>query len=198
MKRVIALLLLCSTLSSFSNPIKGKVFGNENNEKIILPGAAVHWAGTTNGTIVDENGLFAIQPDQTTNLLIFSFVGYQSDTIQWGGADSVNVVLEKNQELEEVTVIQRNKGTYISAINPIYTQHINGAELHKAACCNLSESFVTNPSVDVSYNDAITGAKQIKLLGLDGTYSQLQTENFPNLRGLATNYGVTYNHGPWL
>jgi outer membrane cobalamin receptor len=101
-------------------------------------------------------------------------------------------------ELEQVTVIHKKKGTSISRINPVYTTHIHGAELQKAACCNLSESFMTNPSVDVSYNDAITGAKQIKLLGLDGTYSQLQTENFPNLRGLATNYGLTYIPGPWL
>lgn len=198
MKRVIVLLLCFASLSCFSNPIKGKVFGNENEVKVILPGAAIHWAGTSNGTLADENGGFVIQPEKTTNLLIFSFVGYQSDTIHWNGTDSVNVVLEKNKELEEVTVVQRNKGTYISKINPIYTTQINGAELHKAACCNLSESFVTNPSVDVSYSDAITGAKQIKLLGLDGTYSQLQTENFPNLRGLATNYGLTYIPGPWL
>lgn len=198
MKRVIVLLLLCSSLSCFSNPIKGKVFGNENSEKIVLPGAAIHWAGTTNATVADVDGIYSIQPDQSTKLLVFSFVGYQPDTVQWSGADSVSVVLEKNHALDEVTVVQRNKGTYISTINPIYTQHINGAELHKAACCNLSESFVTNPSVDVSYNDAITGAKQIKLLGLDGTYSQLQTENFPNLRGLATNYGLTYIPGPWL
>ncbi|MDO9615301.1 MAG: Plug domain-containing protein, partial [Bacteroidota bacterium] len=123
---------------------------------------------------------------------------FKTDTIKWSGEEEVDAVLDKNMEIEEVTVVQKNKGAYISRINPIHTTHINGAELHKAACCNLSESFVTNPSVDVSYNDAITGAKQIKLLGLDGTYSQLQTENFPNLRGLATNYGLTYIPGPWL
>lgn len=198
MKRVIILLLMCSPFYVSSNPIKGKVFGIENNKKIVLPGASIYWAGTTVGTTADENGVFNIQANQPNGLLVFSFVGFKTDTLKWGGEGSVEAVLDKNLELDEVTVIQKNKGTYISKINPIYTEHINGAELHKAACCNLSESFVTNPSVDVSYSDAITGAKQIKLLGLDGTYSQLQTENFPNLRGLATNYGLLYIPGPWL
>ena len=77
-------------------------------------------------------------------------------------------------------------------------ENISGAELHKAACCNLAESFETNPSVDMSYSDAITGARQIKLLGLDGTYSLMQIENMPNLRGLATTFGLTYIPGPWM
>lgn len=198
MKRVILFLALYSSFSCLANPIKGKVFGFENNEKVALPGANIYWAGTTAGTRTDENGVYTIQPDETTNLLVFSFVGFKPDTIQWSGQENIDATLDQNHDLDEVTIIQKDKGTYISKINPIYTEHINGAELQKAACCNLSESFMTNPSVDVSYNDAITGARQIKLLGLDGTYSQLQTENFPNLRGLATNYGLTYIPGPWL
>jgi outer membrane receptor for ferrienterochelin and colicins len=80
----------------------------------------------------------------------------------------------------------------------IHTERIGSAELHKAACCNLAESFETNPSVDLSYSDAVTGAKQIRLLGLDGIYSQLQVENLPDLRGLATTFGLTYIPGPWM
>ncbi|MBL7969358.1 MAG: TonB-dependent receptor [Prolixibacteraceae bacterium] len=198
MKRVILLLLVFLPFSVFPNPVKGRVFGIEDNQKIVLPGASVSWAGTSAGTIADKDGAFTIELHQSVKLLVFSFVGYQSDTVKWNGEEKLEVVLQRNQELDEVTVVQKNKGTYISKMNPISTQHINGAELQKAACCNLSESFTTNPSVDVSYQDAITGAKQIKLLGLDGIYSQLQTENFPNLRGLATIYGLTYIPGPWL
>ncbi len=198
MKRVIILLLICLSVYGYANPIKGKVFGLENGAKNILPGANIYWAGTKSGTIANENGEYSIQSVKNKNLLVFSFVGFETDTIKWSGQEMIDAVLAMNVEIEQVTVIQKKKGTYISRINPIYTTQINGAELHKAACCNLSESFMTNPSVDVSYNDAITGAKQIKLLGLDGTYSQLQTENFPNLRGLATNYGLTYIPGPWL
>lgn len=75
---------------------------------------------------------------------------------------------------------------------------ISSAELTRAACCNLGESFVTNPSVDVSYSDAATGAKQIKLLGLSGTYVQMMTENIPNYRGAAAPYGLGYVPGPWM
>lgn len=71
-------------------------------------------------------------------------------------------------------------------------------ELFRAACCNLGESFVTNPSVDVSYNDATTGARQIKLLGLSGTYVQMLTENLPDLRGCAAPYALSYVPGPWM
>lgn len=71
-------------------------------------------------------------------------------------------------------------------------------ELFKAACCNLGESFVNNPSVDVSYSDATTGAKQIKLLGLSGTYVQMLTENIPNFQGAASPFALDYVPGPWM
>ncbi len=100
--------------------------------------------------------------------------------------------------LKEVVITNKASGTFVSRLDPIYTQNITGAELHKAACCNLSESFETNASVDVSYSDAVTGAKQIQLLGLRGIYSQLMTENIPNLRGLATSFGLGYIPGSWM
>lgn len=78
------------------------------------------------------------------------------------------------------------------------TEIITSAELKKAACCNLGESFTTNPSVDVSYNDAATGARQIKLLGLGGQYVQMLTENVPNFRGAAAPFGLGYMPGPWM
>lgn len=78
------------------------------------------------------------------------------------------------------------------------TDLITSAELTRAACCNLGESFSTNPSVDVSYSDAATGARQIRLLGLAGTYVQMLNENIPALRGAATPYGLSYIPGPWI
>ena len=75
---------------------------------------------------------------------------------------------------------------------------MTGSELLKAACCNLSESFETNPSVDVSYNDAVTGSKQIQLLGLSGNYTQLTVENLPGPRGIATPLGLNSIAGPWI
>ena len=75
------------------------------------------------------------------------------------------------------------------------TEVISAGELARAACCNLGESFTTNPSVDVNYNDAATGARQIKLLGLSGTYVQMLTENIPNFRGSALPYGLWLHSG---
>ena len=57
--------------------------------------------------------------------------------------------------LNEVTVKSR-RGLYKlgGATN---SELITASELKRAACCNLGESFTTNPSVDVNYNDAATG-----------------------------------------
>ena len=103
----------------------------------------------------------------------------------------------KDETLQEVKVVARKPGTsrLAGAVNGIA---VNKDELFKAACCNLGESFTTNPSVDVAYNDATTGARQIKLLGLSGTYVQMLTENLPNFRGAAIPYALGYVPGPWM
>lgn len=109
--------------------------------------------------------------------------------------DSVRQLQE--QTLDDVVVTTRKSGTkrMRGAINGL---EIGRDELFKAACCNLGESFVTNASVDVNYSDAATGARQIKLLGLSGTYVQLLTENIPNFRGAAIPYALGYVPGPWM
>ena len=101
-------------------------------------------------------------------------------------------------QIEEVTVVQRKKGKVKSRVDAFDTEKINSEELCRAACCNLSEAFETNASVDVAYSDAATGAKQIRLLGLSGTYVQLIQENTPAVRGLAQNFGLEYIPGPWM
>lgn len=97
------------------------------------------------------------------------------------------------------------KGVGIKATNGVKskyrtenTEMIGQTQLRRAACCNLGESFTTNPSVDVSYSDAATGARQIKLLGLSGTYVQMLTENIPNLRGASIPYSLGFVPGPWM
>lgn len=192
------LILIIIPFSIFSQNITGKVMAKENGTLMPLPGVNIYWENTRQGTATDVDGNFSIRQRAGQHMLVFSFVGYEPQTVHIHGPNPVEVILEPNLELEEVTVVQKDRGTYLSTMTPIHTERIGGAELHKAACCNLAESFETNPSVDVSYNDAITGAKQIRLLGLDGIYSQLQTENIANFRGLATNFGLTYIPGPWM
>lgn len=98
--------------------------------------------------------------------------------------------------LKELTIRSRNDRRKLKRASN--TELITSAELTKAACCNLGESFSTNPSVDVSYSDAATGARQIRLLGLSGTYVQMLNENVPALRGAASPYGLSYIPGPWI
>ncbi len=111
-------------------------------------------------------------------------------------ADTTTTKENKTQHLHGITVTGRN-GTrrMMGAVNGV---SIGQKEMFRAACCNLGESFVTNPSVDVSYSDAATGAKQIKLLGLSGTYVQMLTENLPNFRGVAMPYALGYVPGTWM
>ena len=113
------------------------------------------------------------------------------------GNDSLQADTMKTQNLSDVTIVARRSGTRKigGAVNGML---INREELFKAACCNLGESFTTNPSVDVNYSDAATGARQIKLLGLSGTYVQMLTENLPNFRGAAAPYSLDYVPGPWM
>lgn len=197
-KYILGLFLLLLAGSSFAQKIDGTVYELHDGKKEPLPGVNILWMGTSHGTASDADGHFELENKHQHHMLVFSFVGYKTDTLHIEEGHNLEIILSENRELGEVTVVEKNHGSYISQINPIYTHKINGAELHKAACCNLSESFETNASVDVSYSDAVTGAKQIKLLGLTGLYTSLQTENYPNLRGLATNYGLTYVPGPWM
>ena len=197
-KFIFTILAILFSLYSEAQEIKGVVYGEEEIGNLPLPGVNVFWEGTQIGTTSDVNGKFEIKKPNGAHMLVFSFVGYNTQVVHVGDTKPLNIALKPNLELGEVTVVQKDRGTYLSVINPIQTENIGGAELLKAACCNLAESFETNPSVDVSYSDAVTGAKQIRLLGLEGTYSLLQTENLPNLRGLATTLGLDYVPGPWM
>lgn len=162
-------------------------------------GASVFWNGTTQGTTTNADGQFSIVKPASSSLLIVSFVGYENDTIQIKSKNQqVEVTLKAGIELAESQVTARRMGVTKSRSSVLNEDMISTAELARAACCNLGESFTTNPSVDVSYADAATGAKQIKLLGLSGTYVQMLTENIPNYRGAAAPFALGYIPGPWM
>ena len=188
-------------LPVFSQKVQGYVFElDKEQKKQPLPGANVFWAGTSNGTATDTEGFFELnKPSHDHADLVISYIGYRNDTVDIDHNDGkLEVILASNATLDEVEIAERAPGAHISRTELIATQQITLGELKKAACCNLSESFETNASVDVNYSDAITGAKQIKLLGLSGKYSQLQTENIPNFQGLASSYGLSYVPGSWM
>ena len=186
---------------NFSNPsfIKGIVLQETNTGKLNpLFNASVYWLGTNTGVFTDSIGVFSIPPNAISNKLVISYIGYKSDTINVDPNSALKMILASKKQLSEITVFSKQKSSYFSPLATIKTELMTSGELLKAACCNLSESFETNPSVDVSYNDAVTGSKQIQLLGLSGNYTQLTVENLPGPRGLATALGLNSIAGPWI
>ena len=169
---------------------------DEHGESLI--GANVYWANTGIGVATDEEGAFTLMPVKTTNRLVASFVGCHNDTLTVLNRQPLTIVLIDEAVIDEVTITERRMGVLKSRTSAFDTQTIGTEELCRAACCNLSEAFETNASVDVAYSDAATGAKQIRLLGLSGTYVQLIQENTPAVRGLAQNFGLEYIPGPWM
>ncbi len=163
-----------------------------------LTGVNVYWAGTQYGATTDADGDFTIGLTTESNRLVFSYVGYESDTIIITDNRFVRVVLQHHRKIDEAIIVRRQRSVHISVIDPIKIEKIGEKELLKAACCNLSESFETNPSVDVTFTDAVTGTKQIQMLGLAGPYIQITRENMPDIRGLSAIYGLTYIPGPWI
>ena len=195
MRYILFIGMILSSLQLFSS-VKGKVTTKNGNP---ITGVNVYWMQTNIGVATNELGEFELVENENSTKIVFSNVAYQSDTlIVTDRSKFQTIVLNDLIQLSEVSVVGTNKGTMKLKSVMFNTEKITAAELCKAACCNLSESFETNPSVDVSYADAATGAKQIKLLGLPGTYVQMLTENIPNLRGISAPYGMGFIPGPWM
>ncbi len=172
------------TIKGKLNPVSGATISNLHSQEY---------------SVTDSLGVFNIQTAIPAQVLI-SYVGFEPDTVNLSNSDNLTIVL-KNAEtgkLKEVIAMARKGSTRVSRFSTLNTLNLGAKELSKAACCNLSESFETSPSVDVSYSDAVTGFKQIQLLGLSGSYTQLLTENVSEIRGLAGSYGLTFIPGPWL
>lgn len=102
------------------------------------------------------------------------------------------------KSIDEVRVVKLADATALSKKETGLTFNIGTKELLKAACCNLSESFETNATVDVSFSNAVTGTKQLKMLGLDQKYTSLTKELLPSVRGLAAPYGLNLIPGRWI
>lgn len=197
-KLLIILLIITESLIATPINIKGRIVEYDNPSEPII-GANLHWAGTSSGTTSDIAGDFTLMWPGKPSTLVVSFVGYRSDSILIENTELFREIpLKKNIELGEVVIRERQKGQYLSTLDPIQTTKVTVTELQRAACCNLSESFETNASVDVAYTDAVTGAQQIKMLGLAGIYVQTISENIPSIRGMAAPYGLGYIPGPWM
>jgi len=197
---IFSLLLLAFTQSK-AQSLSGKITAHdEHGHQEALPGVNIQWLGTTIGTSTDAHGDFKLSAKGIKQqLIVVSFLGFKTDTINVAGKRTVDIEMHESlSELGAVEVKSRINSSFISELDPHKVQVITSHELKRAACCNLSESFETNSSVDVMYADAISGAKQIQMLGLSGVYSQIISENVPLLRGLGSTFGLGYIPGPWM
>lgn len=180
--------------------ISGKIVEvSKKRDTTVVPGVILVWNKTSIATTSDANGNFKLKTSLGTNKLIMTATGYKTDTIIVKDTTKfLLLVLKSGVELQEVQIVYYSSGTEVSYLNPIKMEVLTDRSLMKAACCNLSESFETNPSIDVNFADAVSGTKQIQMLGLSGQYAQITKENMPYLRGLANAYGLTFIPGTWI
>lgn len=197
-KLVFVAVLFCCFSAVAQQKIEGTVSETKNDKLVGLSGASVYWLNSQIGVITKENGAFSIPFSAKYNKLIISYVGFMPDTLTVNEPRRIEHVLRSSSELNEVVVSQKReplKKSFFSAQNVVT---VNSAELLKAACCNLSESFETNPTIDVNFSDALTGNKQIQMMGLTSPYLMITQENLPMVRGASQAYGLSFTPGTWV
>ncbi|MCQ2265678.1 MAG: TonB-dependent receptor, partial [Bacteroidales bacterium] len=170
---------------------------DDNQQESLIIGAILQWKGTDLGTTTNAEGQFSLERSSKTDTLLVIYQAYDNDTIVVPkDQKELNIVLSSAHNLAAVNV-SAHDGSYVS-IKPILTTVITTQGLRKAACCNLAESFESTVAVDVEYSDAVTGAKQISMLGLAGIYSQILLENVPFVRLLSNQFGLGFVPGTWM
>jgi outer membrane receptor for ferrienterochelin and colicin len=161
-------------------------------------GANVYWLNTTVGTTTNEKGWFTIPYKTSYKKLVISYVGYKTDTLTITSLKPIHHFLTPENELDEVEINTKRKSIQKSFLLTENVMTVNKDELLKAACCNLAESFETNPSIDVNFSDALTGTRQIQMLGLKSPYLLIAQENIPSIRGASQVFGMTFTPGTWV
>ncbi|GAB5399026.1 MAG: TonB-dependent receptor plug domain-containing protein [Aureisphaera sp.] len=178
--------------------LEGRILDGASNSEEGLLGANVVWMNTNIGAATDIDGNFSIDYDPSYKELVISYVGYITDTITVSNSRRIEHTLQARSNLNEVTISARKKASARSYIKAENTILVSSDELLKAACCNLSESFETNPSIDVNFANAVTGTRQIRMLGLESPNILIATENIPSIRGASQAYGLSFIPGTWV
>lgn len=197
-KKFAGVLLGCAAaVGGYSQSVSGTV--TDGGEKAPIPGVNIYWESQSKGTTTETDGTYSLDVNvELPQKLIFSFVGFQTDTVLVKSPGVINVVLIASVDLNRVDVSERVGAFNMSSVARRNTEEINRNILRKAACCNLSESFETTASVDVILNDAVSGTRKIQMLGLEGIYVQNLFEGVPFTRGLSNVLGFDQIPGSWL
>jgi outer membrane receptor for ferrienterochelin and colicin/copper chaperone CopZ len=181
------------------NPLFRALIVDESGTPLI--GASVRWQGASSGIASDLEGWISLPRVDTIEgrLLEISYVGYDLIKVEiLPEEDSLQLMLHPAASFNTVIVEGTEKGNFSSSLDPINVETIKSHELKRAACCSLAESFETNATVNVSAADAVTGSKEIEMLGLRGTYVQMQIEGRPALNRLDRPYGLEFIPGSWI
>ena len=194
--RLIILFIFLSNFT-FSQDLKGKVLELIDNNEVPIVGANIFWIDNSGGAVSDIDGNFTLPNPNNLKSYIISFVGYKNDTLKINSLNS-KIFLVPDSQLDEVSLKYNSKSSSVSLLSPENITNISSEELLKAACCNLAESFETTPSIDVNFSDAISGRKQINMLGLSSPNILMSIENIPSIRGALQSYGLTYIPGTWI
>lgn len=200
-KILIPLAALAASALPAQDTVHGTVKVREADRSLqLLPDARVGWVGGA-AVMSDSIGRFQLSmPTAWPAVLVTSTFAASPDTLRLEGPPQGHliVVVEGSVQLAAAEVSERQASTRLSLQTLQAIESIGARELKRAACCDVSESFETNATVDVSYGDAVSGTKTIRMLGLDGKYAQLSLENIPFVRGLSSNSGLTLIPGPWI
>ena len=171
---------------------------NNPKDNLGVADVTVHWLNTNVSAITNKKGWFTIAYKSEYKKLVVNYLGYKTDTLTITSLKPVHHFITPNSNLEEVVIKSKRKAIQKSFLATSNMFTVNSDELLKAACCNLAESFETNPSIDVSFSDALTGTKQIQMLGLTSPYLLIAQENIPSVRGAAQAFGLTFTPGTWV
>lgn len=203
MRRFIIILLLASSFVSSAqhkhDHVIGTVYTLNNGDFEAVPGAFVRWSDERSGVFTSDSGSFSLDFAPGKQDIVVSYVSFETDTIRVVDPNRpLDIVLKKANELGAAVVIGRRINYGLSRLSPRTTVLLSEREFQKAACCNLSESFENAPAIDVSFSDAVTGTKQIKMLGLDGFYTLIGREYMPAVRTLNSYYGLSLIPAAWV
>ncbi len=185
--------LFCSGVNSLSaQTLGGKVFGQAEKEKEILPGAVVRWLSTTISATTNENGVFQISTAGVTDKrLVVSFTGFTSDTILVGEKTYLSIILKPTENSLGGVTVAGSSDTKLSRIEGAKMEVISQKEISKSACCDMAGCFETQASVQSQTTNVITNSKELRILGLSGVYNQLLIDGMPLIQGLTYTYGIT-------
>jgi len=198
-KHIYTLLLIFPLFLNAQDVFKGMIMEKTNPEDNLgVEGVSVHWLNTNVGTTTNEKGWFSIPYKKDYKKLVISYIGYKTDTITITSLEPLHHFLTLESELNEIVIASKRDAVQKNSLVAANMFTVNSEELLKAACCNLAESFETNPSIDVNFSDALTGTRQIQMLGLKSPYLLITQENIPNIRGASQVFGLTFTPGTWV